>query len=91
MPLIHPTPPDPIAVHSSLLATVAYDDQRAILKVEFRDGATYQYAGVPLRIYQDLLRADSKGAYFNQHIRGLFPYSMLHPRTAASGRTTPAP
>jgi hypothetical protein len=78
MPLLDPTPPDPIAVHSSSLATVAYDDQRAILQVEFRDGAAYQYAAVPRRIYQDLLRADSKGAYFNHHIRGLFPYSMLH-------------
>lgn len=85
MPLVSSTPPDPVAIESSSLANVSYDNQRAILKVEFRDGAAYQYAGVPLQIFQDLLRADSKGAYFNHRIRGLFPYSMLHRVPAASG------
>ena len=66
-----------VAVESSALAQVAYDEQRAILHVQFRDGAVYQYLGVPLRIYQDLLRADSKGAYFNHHIRSRFPYAIL--------------
>ena len=69
------------AVESSALAQVAYDTQRAILHVQFHDGAVYQYLGVPLRTYQDLLWADSKGAYFNHHIRSLFPYAIL-PGTA---------
>lgn len=68
---------NPVAVESSALAKVAYDTQRAILQVEFRDGTAYQYAGVPLRTYQDLLGADSKGAYFNHHIRSLFPQAIL--------------
>lgn len=66
-----------VTAESSALAQVAYDSQRAILHVEFRDGAVYQYLGVPLRIYQDLLRADSKGAYFNHHIRSSFPCAIL--------------
>jgi len=70
-------PMDTVAVESSALAQVAYDNQRAILHVEFHDGAVYQYLGVPLRIYQDLLRADSKGAYFNHHIRNPFPCAIL--------------
>lgn len=78
MSLVHSTPPKPVAVESSLLANVSYDDQRAILQLEFRDGAVYQYADVPLQNFQDLLRADSKGAYFNHHIRGNFPYSKPH-------------
>lgn len=66
-----------VAVESSALAQVAYDKQRAILHVEFRDGALYQYFGVPLRTYQGLLRADSKGAYFNHHIRSPFPCAII--------------
>jgi hypothetical protein len=72
-----------VAVQSSLLATVAYDSRRAMLQVIFRDGAAYQYAGVPIETYEALLQAHSKGAYFNHRIRGLYPYEVLH-RPAAS-------
>jgi len=68
---------NPVAVRSSSLAQVAYERRKAILQVEFRDGSAYQYAGVPLRTYHDLLRADSKGAYFNHHIRSRFPCALL--------------
>jgi hypothetical protein len=68
---------NPVAVRSSSLAQVDYDSRRATLQVAFRDGTAYQYAGVPLRTYRGLLHADSKGAYFNQHIRSLFPHEML--------------
>ena len=72
-----------VAVESSSLAKVAYDAQQAILQVEFCDGSVYQYAGVPLQTYQDLLRADSKGAYFNHYIRTLFPHAILRAATPA--------
>ena len=75
-----------VAVDSSALAQVAYDTQRAILHVQFRDGAIYQYLGVPVRIYQDLLRADSKGAYFNHHIRCPFPCVILRGTIPAPSR-----
>jgi hypothetical protein len=66
-----------IALQSSSLAQLAYDRRRAILQVEFRDGTTYQYGGVPFRAYCDLLRAESKGAHFNRHIRNCFPHVEL--------------
>jgi KTSC domain len=72
-----------LAVQSSLLARVAYDNRRSILPVAFRNGVAYQYTGVPAEIYQRLLQADSKGAYFNRCIRGLYPYELL-PQSAAS-------
>jgi hypothetical protein len=68
---------DTLALESSALAKVAYDNQRATLHVEFRDGAVYQYFGVPRDTYQDLLRADSKGVYFNQYIRNAFHHAIL--------------
>ena len=71
--------PHPLAVQSSLLASVAYDHQRAILQLEFGSGAVYQYFGVPVQSYQELLRAASHGAYFNRHIRSLFRYVLLPP------------
>jgi len=60
------------AVESTTLATVAYDEARELLRLEFRSQAIYQYLGVPAVVHQALLRASSKGNYFNQAIRGRF-------------------
>ena len=65
------------AVESTTLATVAYDEARELLRLEFRSRANYEYLGVPAIVHQALLGAPSKGAYFNQAIRGRFPYKRL--------------
>ena len=67
-----------LTVQSSLLAGVAYDNGQATLQVEFRSGSVYRYFQVPRHTYQELLQANSKGAYFNRHIRGVFGYAPLH-------------
>jgi len=64
------------AVESTTLAMVAYDDARALLQLEFCSRAIYQYFGVPAQVHAALLRAPSKGRYFNSVIRGRFPYSL---------------
>jgi hypothetical protein len=71
------------AVESTTLATVAYDDARELLQLEFRSRAIYQYFGVPATVHADLLRAPSKGSYFNRVIRGCFPYSLASNAQAA--------
>ena len=63
------------AVDSTTLATVAYDAVRELLQLEFRDRAIYHYSGVPADVHEALLRAPSKGGYFNRVIRGQFPYA----------------
>jgi len=64
------------AVESTTLATVAYDDARALLQLEFCSRAIYQYFGVPAAVHAALLRAPSTGSYFNRVIRGRFPYVL---------------
>lgn len=71
--------PHPLTVQSSLLVSVAYDHERAILQLEFGSGAVYQYFGVPVQSYQELMQAASHGAYFNRHIRSVFHYVLLPP------------
>jgi hypothetical protein len=63
-------------VESTLLAAVAYDTRRKLLQLELRNQVIYQYFGVPVAVYEDLLRAPSKGQYFNHAIRGKFPYAL---------------
>jgi F0F1-type ATP synthase beta subunit len=64
-----------IAVESTSLATIAYDAPRQLLQIEFRDQTIYRYFQVPAEVYAALLRAPSKGSYFNRVIRGRFPYT----------------
>src|ERR1039457_3257109 len=63
-------------VESTSLATVAYDDAWELMQLEFCSRAVYQYFSVPAAVHAALLRAPSKGSYFNRGIRGRFPYSL---------------
>ena len=78
------------AVASTTLATIAYDDARKLLQLEFRSRTIYQYFDVPADVHQALLDAPSKGNYFNQAIRGRFAFTRISDtileRSAASGR-----
>jgi len=60
-------------VCSSNIRSVGYDSASRTLEVEFHSGGIYQYSGVPEAIYQDFMRAASKGSYFHDHIKGRYP------------------
>jgi hypothetical protein len=62
-----------IPVRSSVIATVGYDPETAVLEVEFRSGDLYRYFAVPPSVHTALLEADSPGAYFNRHISDRYP------------------
>ena len=64
-------------LNSTSLSTVGYRDRPALLELEFRGGAIYQYWGVPEATYQGLLLSQSKGAYFNRYIRNRFAYAKI--------------
>jgi len=70
-------------VVSTTLSTVAYDDIRNLLELEFRSRAVYRYFGVPAALHEALLGARSKGSYFNQAIRGRYAYVRV-PRLPAA-------
>jgi hypothetical protein len=67
---------DVIPVASGTLATVAYDVAERLLQLEFRSRAIYRYFDVPAAVHSALLRAPSKGKYFNHTIRGRFRYVL---------------
>ena len=72
------------AVESTTLVTVSYDEARELLQLEFCSRAVYQYFSVPAVVHQWLLDAASKGRYFNQAIRGHFPYRLISDFGAAA-------
>jgi KTSC domain len=71
-----------VDLNSTLLPAATYQDQSIFLELEFRSGAIYRYLAVPAQTYQELLRAESQGRYFNQHIGIASPTSKPIPRAA---------
>lgn len=71
---------------STALRAFDYDPQRRELTVTFVTGRVYRYGRVPAEVYDGLKTARSRGAFFNRHIRGPYPYRELtappqeHPR-----------
>lgn len=56
-------------VASSNLRSVGYDPDTRTLEVEFLNGGLYRYSGVPVSIHAGLMRASSKGSYFDANIK----------------------
>jgi len=63
---------DRIEIDSTLLAWIRYSPDQHRLQLGFRAGKIYDYLEVPVQVYNELLLADSKGRYFNSHIRNNF-------------------
>lgn len=62
-------------VESSNLATVGFSD--GVLEIEFKHGGVYQYFNVPLTIYENLMKAESKGKFFRQFILNKYEFVKL--------------
>lgn len=52
-------------VESSNLSAIGYDSQTHTLGVLFRANTLYFYCGVPQKVYDDFLKAESLGKFFN--------------------------
>lgn len=63
-----------VAVTSSMIASIGYDADGAVLEIEFTTGDIYQYQGVPADVHAGLMQAESHGRYFNEHVREIFPH-----------------
>ena len=62
---------------SSVIRFYRYTEQSRELTVHFVSGRRYVYLQVPAATAAGLRTADSKGTYFNAHIRDHFAYREL--------------
>ena len=56
-------------VSSSAISAVGYDAQNRRMKIAFVQGHTYDFCGVPHHVFDGLLRASSRGGYYNDYIK----------------------
>ncbi len=59
---------------STVIAHFDYNPETKTLGIRFVSGAVYHYHEVPAAIYQKFKTAQSKGTYFNQFIKDVYPF-----------------
>lgn len=64
-------------VDSSSVISVGYNAGTMILEIEFVSGKVYRYFDVPNSVHANLMNAESKGRFFNAHIRDRFPFADI--------------
>jgi KTSC domain len=65
------------AVESRSITSIGFHAKLRVLEIEFRSGALYRYFSVPHSIFEGMQKAESKGRYFSQSIRGHFDFQRL--------------
>ena len=66
------------SVDSTSVDAIGYDADTQELHVRFLSSPkTYVYSPVEERVFRDLMRADSKGAYVNTRIKPHYRYRRL--------------
>ncbi len=68
-----------VPVDSSAASAIRYNPRRRCLDVEYVSGGRYRYYDVSAEVHQELLAADSVGAYLNQRIKPCYRYAKLPP------------
>ena len=58
-----------VPVSSSAISAVGYDPASGRMQIRFVQGHAYTFCGVPSSVHSGLMRASSKGTYYNQYIR----------------------
>ena len=61
-------------VESSVIGAVGHS---RVLEIQFESGRIYQYFNVPEDVFDEMLKAESKGKYFNSNIRGKYTYQEI--------------
>lgn len=61
-------------VNSSNIAAVGYDADNQTVFVQFLNGSTYVYKGVPEHEFENLRTAPSVGSYLNRNFKNVYPY-----------------
>lgn len=69
--------PEGRTVQSHHIERIQYEPNTQTLRIEFTNGAVYDYAGVPLTVWNGLDQAGSTGTYFWANIRNRYPTTRI--------------
>ncbi|MBT1606555.1 KTSC domain-containing protein [Curtobacterium flaccumfaciens] len=64
--------PKMIGVQSTNISSIGYDSGAELLQVDFLNGSSYEYHGVPEAVWHEFLGAASKGVYLHRSIKPFY-------------------
>lgn len=64
-------------VKSSMIKSVAYDEDRKILEIKFKNNDIYQYHNVPSTMHKRLISSPSIGKFLANHISPIHKYHKI--------------
>lgn len=64
--------PEPTIQRLSASISAGYDKDTQELVIEFQNGQSYTFEGVPPDVWEGLQKSDSPGRYYNTRIRGVY-------------------
>lgn len=56
-------------VISSDIKAIGYNPKKSLLVIDFKNNRRYSYTPITQEIFNNLMASESKGQYFNQHIK----------------------
>lgn len=59
-------------IKSGLIKSLGYDEDDHILEIEFNSGHIWQYTGISISTYNDMIESESIGKYFLNKIKGKY-------------------
>ena len=71
-------PMNRIAVASSTIRAIGYDEKSQTLEVEFKSGGIYQYMIVPKNVHERFMASLSKGKFLAQYIKDKYRTVKIH-------------
>lgn len=70
-------PEDMIPVDSSNIQCIGYDSDNQVVFVDFLNGSSYVYKGVPEFEFDNLSNAPSVGSYLHRNFKNVYPYERI--------------
>jgi len=65
---------------SSVVVAIRYDPSSSTLRVTYVSGLVYDYRNVPETVYAEMKLATSKGAFFDDNIKGKYEFERVDDR-----------
>jgi len=62
---------------SSVVRHFSYNAGKQRLLIEYVSGNVYEYFEVPERVYENMKKAGSKGAFLNNEIKGKYEFARV--------------
>ena len=66
-----------VSMESTSIRSIGFARANRVMDVEFVTGAVYRYFRVPEAAFDEFKRAESKGRYFAQSVRGKYEFERI--------------